>query len=103
MFRKVSGALLLLLSVIILIWGMSISLSSPSPDDREEVVFWHFWSGPDGEVVDDVIRRFNQSQDLYYVRGVSMPGRWCAPVRRAPPSLRLLSRPRALTSEWRSL
>ena len=74
MFRKVSGALLLLLSVIILIWGMSISLSSPSPDDREEVVFWHFWSGPDGEVVDDVIRRFNQSQDLYYVRGVSMPG-----------------------------
>ena len=74
MVRRISAALLILLIVIVVVWGMSTSLSSPTPDDREEVVFWHFWSGPDGEVVEDVIRRFNQSQDLYFVRGVSMPG-----------------------------
>jgi len=74
MVRKTSAALLILLTVIVVVWGMSTSLTSPTPDDREEVVFWHFWSGPDGEVVEDVIRRFNQSQDSYFVRGVSMPG-----------------------------
>ena len=41
---------------------------------REEVVFWHFWGGEDREVVDEVVARFNQSQDTYYVRAVAMPG-----------------------------
>lgn len=44
------------------------------PDDRTEVVFWHFWGGRDLPVVEDVIRRFNASQDRYRVRGVAMPG-----------------------------
>lgn len=43
-------------------------------DPREEVVFWHFWGGRDLAVVEDVIRRFNESQTRYRVRGVAMPG-----------------------------
>ena len=43
-------------------------------DRREEVIFWHFWGGKDREVVDDVVRRFNESQDKYVVRAVAMPG-----------------------------
>jgi multiple sugar transport system substrate-binding protein len=43
-------------------------------DDRVEVVFWHFWGGNDRDVVDDVVRRFNASQERYRVRGIAMPG-----------------------------
>lgn len=43
-------------------------------DNREEVVFWHFWGGADRAVVDDVVRRFNESQDRYRVRAIAMPG-----------------------------
>ncbi len=41
---------------------------------REEVVFWHFWGGKDRDVVDDVVKRFNASQDKYFVRAIAMPG-----------------------------
>ena len=41
---------------------------------REEVLFWHFWGGQDKDVVDDVVSRFNQSQDQYFVRAIAMPG-----------------------------
>lgn len=45
------------------------------PEGREEVIFWHFWGGGiDREVVDDVVSRFNESQDKYHVRAISMPG-----------------------------
>lgn len=48
--------------------------SETSPPDRTEVIFWHFWGGRDRAVVDDVVRRFNQSQSRYWVRGVAVPG-----------------------------
>lgn len=44
------------------------------PDDREEVVFWHFWGGADRAIVEDVAQRFNQSQEEYFVRPIAMPG-----------------------------
>lgn len=44
------------------------------PAGRSEVVFWHFWGGEDREVVDDVVRRFNESQETYFVRSIAMPG-----------------------------
>ncbi len=44
------------------------------PDNREEVVFWHFWGGKDRAVVADVVKRFNDSQDKYWVREIAMPG-----------------------------
>lgn len=46
----------------------------PLPAGREEVVFWHFWGGKDRAVVADVVARFNQSQDQYWVREIAMPG-----------------------------
>ena len=44
------------------------------PADREVVVFWHFWGGKDAEVVADVVNRFNDSQEQYFVRAIAMPG-----------------------------
>jgi multiple sugar transport system substrate-binding protein len=44
------------------------------PPAREEVVFWHFWGGKDRVVVENVVHRFNDSQDRYFVRAVAMPG-----------------------------
>jgi multiple sugar transport system substrate-binding protein len=44
------------------------------PPEREEVVFWHFWGGKDRDVVEQVVDRFNASQDKYFVRPVAMPG-----------------------------
>jgi len=41
---------------------------------RQEVLFWHFWGGDDREIVADIARRFNESQDRYYLRAVAMPG-----------------------------
>ena len=74
MARPLPIVILLLLAGIVAVWGATISLTNETPLDREEVVFWHFWSGSDGEVVNDVVRRFNASQSDYYVRAVSMPG-----------------------------
>ncbi len=45
-----------------------------APSDREEVVFWHFWGGADRAIVEDVARRFNDSQSDYFVRAIAMPG-----------------------------
>ncbi|QDU96070.1 extracellular solute-binding protein [Lignipirellula cremea] len=44
------------------------------PPDREVVTFWHFWGGADRDVVENVVRRFNASQDRYYVQPLAMPG-----------------------------
>lgn len=51
------------------------SSSEPTiPAGRKEVVFWHFWGGKDRAVVADVVLKFNQSQDKYWVREIAMPG-----------------------------
>jgi len=47
---------------------------SEIPEGREEVVFWHFWGGSDRAVVEDIVDRFNHSQEQYHVRAVAMPG-----------------------------
>ena len=46
----------------------------PQNAGRSEVVFWHFWGGADRDVVDDVVQRFNESQEEYFVRAIAMPG-----------------------------
>ncbi len=48
--------------------------SNSVPQGRAEVVFWHFWGGADRAVVDDVVRRFNESQEAYWVRAIAVPG-----------------------------
>ena len=68
--------------VVVLIWGL-LSWASRrelsverglQQEQREEVVFWHFWGGADRETVEGVVKRFNESQDRYWVRAVAMPG-----------------------------
>lgn len=44
------------------------------PEGRREVVFWHFWGGRDRVVVEEIVERFNASQQEHYVRAVAMPG-----------------------------
>lgn len=44
------------------------------PAGRREVVFWHFWGGEDRKVVEQVVARFNNSQDRHFVRAIAMPG-----------------------------
>ena len=44
------------------------------PPGRREVVFWHFWGGADRAVVEQVVARFNASQQRHYVRAIAMPG-----------------------------
>ncbi len=44
------------------------------PADRAEVVFWHFWGGKDRAVVDEIVDRFNASQQEFFVRPIAMPG-----------------------------
>ncbi len=48
--------------------------TTPTPPDREEIVFWHFWGGEDRDVVEQFVDRFNRSQRRYYVRAIAMPG-----------------------------
>jgi len=49
--------------------------STPAPaEDREEVVFWHFWGGRDRPLVEEIVKQFNESQTQYTVRAIAMPG-----------------------------
>ena len=55
------------------VWRAAIA-RPPEYADRSEVLFWHFWGGADRDVVEDVVKRFNESQTKYYVRAIAMPG-----------------------------
>jgi ABC-type glycerol-3-phosphate transport system substrate-binding protein len=39
---------------------------------KTKIVFWHAMGGPLGRVMDDLIGRYNKSQDSYYVKAVNM-------------------------------
>ena len=71
--KSVSLSMLLLLGVAVVAFDCFESRELV-PDDREEILFWHFWGGEDRQVVDDVVRRFNDSQEEFFVRAVAMPG-----------------------------
>ena len=63
--------------VIFLIWiGQNDQASQAhiAPPDRQEVLFWHFWGGEDGKVVQRIVDRFNAIQDQHFVRAIAMPG-----------------------------
>lgn len=42
--------------------------------NREEVVFWHMWTGEWKLVIDRIVDEFNRSQDRYEVTALSLPG-----------------------------
>ena len=74
--RKLFGWLLLLSAGLLLSYRLAPSreIDLAVNRGRSEVVFWHFWGGTDRDVVDDVVRRFNESQTQYFVRAIAMPG-----------------------------
>lgn len=41
--------------------------------ERSEVSFWYLWGGAEGEVIENLIAEFNASQELYTVKGLSVP------------------------------
>ncbi|QGQ93913.1 ABC transporter substrate-binding protein [Paenibacillus psychroresistens] len=41
--------------------------------DRTEVNFWYLWNGKEAESLETLITEFNASQDLYTVKGLSVP------------------------------
>jgi multiple sugar transport system substrate-binding protein len=69
--------LLTTIALGIIVWAFAMSLRSDEssvPMGRERVVFWHFWGGADRVTVRDVVRRFNESQERYWVEEVPVPG-----------------------------
>ena len=48
--------------------------SSPVPAGRRKVVFWHFWTARYKRVVEEIARRFNQSQAEHFVEPVAIVG-----------------------------
>lgn len=73
--RKPSWRRMALLAVL-LILSLGCSAESPSNQSaaREEVLFWHFWGGRDRPIVENIVERFNRSQDRYRVRALALPG-----------------------------
>lgn len=76
--RRVSIQTVLLVGVVSLAVGWSIARqvqdSISEHEDRERIVFWHFWGGADRKIVQEIVRRFNQSQPNYRVEEIAVPG-----------------------------
>ena len=72
--KSIATGLLVLLITAMIYASFTSRSGTPIPEDREEVVFWHFWGGADRKIVEEVVRRFNTSQQQYFVRAIAMPG-----------------------------
>lgn len=51
----------------------SSSSTNDTKKERSEVNFWYLWGGTEGENMEKLIAEFNSSQDLYTVKGLSVP------------------------------
>jgi multiple sugar transport system substrate-binding protein len=69
---RIASGLLACCALALLFWRSADSGNVPA--GRREVVFWHFWGGAERPVVEQIVARFNRSQQEYYVRPVAMPG-----------------------------
>ena len=68
-FRNwISGFVLTCLIALMAVGWLSRETDLPL-ENRQEVLFWHFWGGRDRAVVNDVVKRFNESQDRFFVAG----------------------------------
>lgn len=71
--RRTANALMgLLLLAFLLGW----IFQTPEPrkyPDRQPVYFWHMWTAGWKDIVEDICRQFNESQDLYEVIPLSLP------------------------------
>ncbi|TWT32730.1 extracellular solute-binding protein [Blastopirellula retiformator] len=68
------AAILLLLGVVAYAASLGDKQEQATPPGRKEVLFWHFWGGADRATVEEIVRRFNESQDEHFVRAIAMPG-----------------------------
>ncbi|MBW7455872.1 ABC transporter substrate-binding protein [Paenibacillus sepulcri] len=41
--------------------------------EKSKVTLWYLWGGAEGEVLEGLIKKFNESQDKYVVEGLSVP------------------------------
>ena len=71
---KAIAAAILLTGVAVLAFSEGRDPNEQLARGRSEVVFWHFWGGKDRPVVDELVERFNASQDEFFVRAIAMPG-----------------------------
>lgn len=71
--KTIALALLGIGLVVFALWE-GPNASQAIPEGRREVIFWHFWGGEDRQVVEQVVSRFNNSQDAHFVRAIAMPG-----------------------------
>ncbi len=67
-------AVLLASILLLLLPGCEPAVEPDEFEGREEVVFWHFWGGRDRPVVEDIVTRFNASQEEFVVRPIALPG-----------------------------
>lgn len=74
--RVARGGGLIVVALMIIVPAVLAPSDNESviPEGRREVVFWHFWGGRDRVVVEEIVDRFNASQQEHYVRAVAMPG-----------------------------
>lgn len=67
------------IAATLLIVGAVLIFALPGPPprrypDRIPVRFWHMWTAEWKDVVDRIVDRFNESQDVYEVIALSVPG-----------------------------
>ena len=72
--KSILTGLLVILATAVIYASFAYRSGPEIPEGREEVVFWHFWGGADRKIVEEVVRRFNTSQQQYFVRAIAMPG-----------------------------
>ncbi|KIL38242.1 hypothetical protein SD70_27555 [Gordoniibacillus kamchatkensis] len=58
--------------VIVLLVGVLIGCSGQA-GGKPKVTVWYLWGGKEGEVVEQTIKRFNESQTKYQAVGLSVP------------------------------
>lgn len=65
--------------VLLAVLGVAVVFALPGPPprkypDRIPVRFWHMWTAEWKDVVERIVDRFNESQDVYEVIPLSVPG-----------------------------
>ncbi len=77
--KKVHGAVALWGAVALILLGIILMFALPGSQqrkypDRIPVRFWHMWTAEWKVVVEQIVDRFNESQDVYEVLPLSVPG-----------------------------
>jgi multiple sugar transport system substrate-binding protein len=75
--EKARGVLLLLVAILCVAGLAWVAIPSPEPrvyPQRKPVRFWHMWTANWKVVVERIATRFNESQDVYEVIPLSVPG-----------------------------